>query len=155
MFPDLDLDLQEQCLAVASTNHPLIDGLTHELDRIRRQRDRYGRVDLSALPEHVQEYIQGLETACMDLRSRIEELLPDTSTLPDVTEFSADCIRQARECLGLTQAQAAVRLGASVPTLNRWENSRTIPVSPAHIRAIGAMVGDAMDTGMELVNTPF
>jgi superfamily II DNA or RNA helicase/DNA-binding XRE family transcriptional regulator len=38
-----------------------------------------------------------------------------------------DQIKQLRARLGLTQAMLAERLGVSFPTVNRWENQKTIP----------------------------
>jgi len=155
LFADLDPDLQVQCEAVSGTNHPLIDGLTHDLDMVRAHRDRYGKADTSDLPDWVRAYIEELETDNMTLRARVEELSPESGQLPDVAEFSPEVIRQARECLGWTQETAARMLGASVPTLNRWEHGKTIPASPSHIRAIGNMVDGALDAGLEVVSVPF
>ncbi len=36
-------------------------------------------------------------------------------------------IRALRQALGLTQEQFAAKLGVTFPTVNRWENHKTIP----------------------------
>jgi len=39
----------------------------------------------------------------------------------------AELIRELRGRLGLTQERFAARLGVSFPTINRWENGRSVP----------------------------
>lgn len=36
-------------------------------------------------------------------------------------------VRSLRHALGLTQEQFAAKLGVTFPTVNRWENSKTVP----------------------------
>src|SRR6185369_2567161 len=50
-----------------------------------------------------------------------------------------DQIKQLRARLGLTQVMLAKRLGVSFPTVNRWENQKTIPsqLSWNRLREIG------------------
>jgi putative transcriptional regulator len=44
-------------------------------------------------------------------------------------------IRERRIALGLTQEQFAAKIGVTVSTVNRWENSKTKP-SPLALRRI-------------------
>ena len=39
----------------------------------------------------------------------------------------AQCVREIRLEMGLTQEQFAAKLGVSFPTVNRWENQKTKP----------------------------
>lgn len=47
----------------------------------------------------------------------------------------SDNVRQIRLCLGLTQEQFASKLGVTFPTVNRWENQKTVP-SPLAIEKL-------------------
>ena len=63
-------------------------------------------------------------------------------------DIAPGAIREARECLGLTQVETAARLGTSWISVSRWENGRTRPTSPAHVRALVAMLNEAAELVM-------
>ncbi|MDP6087274.1 MAG: helix-turn-helix domain-containing protein [Nitrospinota bacterium] len=148
MLADLDPDIQARVMAGAETNHPLLDALSRELDTLP---DRYTgpltRFDLEAENTRLREENRALE-------SRLALLEPDPDEHPRMEDIAPGAIREARNALNLTQAQAARRLGVSWLTLSRWENGRTKPTSPAHVRALVAMLNDAQ-AGMVAGGTPF
>ena len=79
-------------------------------------------------------------------------VIPDES--PGMDGMTPESIRGARNALKLTQAEAAKRLGVAWLSISRWENGRTRPTSPAHIRALTAMLNEAK-AGMVAEATPF
>ena len=81
-----------------------------------------------------------MEAEIWALRARYE---PDAEDIPSPADFSPQSVRQARESLGLTQVQAARRIGVTWITLSRWENGKTRPASPAHIRALNVLMNEA------------
>jgi putative transcriptional regulator len=66
----------------------------------------------------------------------------------------ARLVRQLRERLGLTQEKFAARLGVSFPTINRWENGRSIP-SPLALQRIQQILREMKDRGKDLLNEHF
>ncbi len=142
LLADLDPDVQARVMAGAESNHPLLDALSRELDRLP---DRYTgpltRSDLEAENARLREEIHALE-------SRLALLEPDPDESPRMDGITPESIRDARNALNLTQAEAARRLGVSWISLSRWENGRTRPKSPAHIRALVAMLNEAKESGM-------
>ena len=148
LLADLDPEIQATVLNNAETNHPLLDALSRELNHLP---DRYTgtgtRFDLEAENERLREEIQALE-------SRLTLLDPDPDEAPRMEEISSEAIRDARAALNPTQEQAARRLGVAPLSLSRWENGRTKPTSPAHVRALVAMLNEAQ-AGMTSEATPF
>jgi putative transcriptional regulator len=60
----------------------------------------------------------------------------------------AELIRELRGRLGLTQEKFAARLGVSFPTINRWENGRSVPSPLAQQRmeqVLRGMKGEGKD----------
>ena len=147
LLADLDPDIQARILNNAETNHPLLDALSRELDRLpARYTGALTRFDLEAENARLREENRALENRLLlldpdDDPSRMEDIAPGA-------------IREARNALNLTQAQAAERLGVSWLTLSRWENGRTRPKSVNHIRALTAMLNEAQ-AGMVSGATPF
>ena len=66
----------------------------------------------------------------------------------------AELVRQLRERLGLTQEKFAARLGVSFPTINRWENGRSIP-SPLALQRIEQILREMQDRGRDLLDEHF
>jgi len=52
--------------------------------------------------------------------------------------------------LGLTQEKFAAKLGVTLPTINRWENSRTKP-SPLAIQNLRNVISDMGEEGTDLM----
>lgn len=69
---------------------------------------------------------------------------PDRSTL----------IKELRARLGLTQEKFAARLGVSFPTINRWENGRSIP-SPLALQRIEQILREMKEAGRDLLDEHF
>jgi len=69
---------------------------------------------------------------------------PDRTTL----------IKELRARLGLTQEKFAARLGVSFPTINRWENGRSIP-SPLALQRIEQILREMKERGRDLLDTHF
>lgn len=63
-------------------------------------------------------------------------------------------VRQLRERLGLTQEKFAARLGVSFPTINRWENARSIP-SPLALQRIEQILREMKNRGKDLLDEHF
>jgi len=63
----------------------------------------------------------------------------------------ATLIRELRTRLGLTQEKFAARLGVSFPTINRWENGRSIP-SPLALQRIEQILREMKEAGRDLLN---
>lgn len=63
-------------------------------------------------------------------------------------------IRELRTRLGLTQEKFAARLGVSFPTINRWENGRSIP-SPLALQRIEQILREMKEAGRDLLNEHF
>ena len=66
----------------------------------------------------------------------------------------ARLVRQLRERLGLTQEKFAARLGVSFPTINRWENGRSIP-SPLALQRIEQILQEMKDRGKDFLDEHF
>ncbi len=148
LLGDLDPEVQARILNNAQSNHPLLDALTAELDRLpARYTGTETRFDLEAEDTRLREEIHALE-------NRLALLDPGPDEHSRTQDIAPGAIREARNALNLTQAQAARRLGVSWLTLSRWENGRTKPTSPAHVRALVAMLNDAQ-AGMVAGGTPF
>jgi putative transcriptional regulator len=62
--------------------------------------------------------------------------------------------RQLRKRLGLTQEKFAARLGVSFPTINRWENGRSIP-SPLALQRIEQILREMKEDGRDLLDDHF
>ena len=69
---------------------------------------------------------------------------PDRTTL----------IKELRARLGLTQEKFAARLGVSFPTINRWENGRSIP-SPLALQRIEQILREMKERGRDLLDEHF
>ena len=148
LLADLDPDVQARIVNNAETNYPLLDALSRELNHLP---DRYTgtetRFDLEQENERLREEIEAM-------RARLSLLDPDPDESPRMEEIPHEAIREARNALNLTQAEAAKRLGVAWLTLSRWENGRTRPTSPAHVRALTAMLNEAK-AGTVAGATPF
>jgi DNA-binding transcriptional regulator YiaG len=137
MLADLDPDIQAHVLNNAESNHPLLDALSRELDRLPvRYTGTESRFDLEAENERLR-----LELDAM--RARLDVLETPLDESPRIEDIAPGAIREARNALNLTQAQAAERLGVSWLTLSRWENGRTRPKSVNHVRALTALMNEA------------
>ena len=66
----------------------------------------------------------------------------------------ARLVRELRKRLSLTQEKFAARLGVSFPTINRWENGRSIP-SPLALQRIEQILREMTDAGTDLLNEHF
>ena len=62
----------------------------------------------------------------------------------------ATLIRELRGRLGLTQEKLAARLGVSFPTINRWENGRSVP-SPLAIQRVEQILREMKRSGEDLL----
>ena len=142
LLADLDPEVQARIMAGAESNHALLDALARELSRLP---DRYTgeltRYDLQAENEALRAENRALE-------SRLALLDPDPDESPRMDGITPESIRGARAALNLTQAEAAKRLGTSWLSISRWENARTRPKSPAHVRGLTAMLNEAKQAGM-------
>ena len=69
---------------------------------------------------------------------------PDRTTL----------IKELRARLGLTQEKFAAKLGVSFPTINRWENGRSIP-SPLALQRIEQILREMKERGRDLLDEHF
>jgi len=58
-------------------------------------------------------------------------------------------IRAIRKATGLTQEQFAAKLGVTFPTVNRWENRKTIP-SPLALQKLEKLRKDLIRKGVEI-----
>ena len=146
LLADLDPDIQARIANNAESNHPLLDALSRELDRLpARYAGTETRFDLEAENARLREEIHALENRL---------LLLDPDEAPRMEDIAPGAIREARNALNLTQEQAARRLGVAPLSLNRWENGKTSPKSANHIRALTAMLNDAK-AGMVAGATPF
>lgn len=63
-------------------------------------------------------------------------------------------IKELRARLGLTQEKFAARLGVSFPTINRWENGRSVP-SPLALQRIEQILREMKDRGKDLLAEHF
>ena len=136
LLADLEPDIQARILNNAQSNHPLLDMLAAELDRLpARYTGTDTRFDLEAENTRLREEIHALE-------NRLAVLDPGDEH-PRMDGITPESIRDARKALNMTQAEAARRLGVSWLTLSRWENGRTRPKSVNHVRALVAMLNDA------------
>ena len=74
----------------------------------------------------------------------------------DLTQSTdpATVIREIRTRLGLTQEKFAARLGVTLPTVNRWENSRTKP-SPLAIQKLRDLISGMGDEAKHLVGRTY
>ena len=148
LLADLDPDVRASIENNAESNHPLLDALSRELDRLpARYMGKETRFDLEAENEQLRAEIHTLE-------SRLALLDPDPDEAPETAKIASEAIREARITLNLTQAEAAKRLGVTSLSLSRWEDGRTWPTSPAHVRALTAMLNEAK-AGMVAESTPF
>jgi transcriptional regulator with XRE-family HTH domain len=67
---------------------------------------------------------------------------------------SATLVRELREHMGLTQEKFAAKLGVTFPTINRWENARSIP-SPLAFQRIKELLQSMGDDGLKLLKKYF
>ena len=71
--------------------------------------------------------------------------------ISDLTGLSVPMLsrveRGKRRLAPLRRVAVARRLGVSWISLSRWENGRTRPKSPAHVRALVAMLNEAAESG--------
>jgi len=58
-------------------------------------------------------------------------------------------IRAIRKATGLTQEQFAAKLGVTFPTVNRWENQKTIP-SPLALQKLEKLRKELIRNGVEI-----
>ena len=154
IFVDLDPDVRADAEYLAGretgtggSHHVLLDALTRELHRLGR--NGRGATKQSILDENadLRETIQAMECELdtlgremWALRARYE---PDADGILSLADFSPQSVRKGRESLGLTQEQAARRIGVTWITLSRWETGKTRPASPAHIRALNVLMNEA------------
>ena len=66
----------------------------------------------------------------------------------------ATLVRELRKRLSLTQEKFAAKLGVSFPTINRWENGRSIP-SPLALQRIEQILREMKDGGRDLLEEHF
>jgi DNA-binding transcriptional regulator YiaG len=59
-------------------------------------------------------------------------------------------VRETRQCLELSQAKFAERLGVSFQSVNRWENGRTKPL-PIALKQIEHLLHQMGDSGKDLL----
>ncbi|MBD2094304.1 helix-turn-helix domain-containing protein [Trichocoleus sp. FACHB-591] len=62
----------------------------------------------------------------------------------------ADLVRETRQCLQLSQARFAAKLGVSFQSVNRWENGRTKPL-PIVLKQIEHLLKQMGDAGQDLL----
>jgi len=62
----------------------------------------------------------------------------------------ADLVRETRQCLELSQAKFAAKLGVSFQSVNRWENGRTKPL-PIALKQIEHLLHQMGDSGKDLL----
>ena len=58
-------------------------------------------------------------------------------------------MRTIRKATGLTQEQFAAKLGVTFPTVNRWENQRTVP-SPLALQKLEQLRNELAKKGVEI-----
>lgn len=58
-------------------------------------------------------------------------------------------VRAIRKATGLTQEQFAAKLGVTFPTVNRWENKKTIP-SPLAIQKLEKLREELIRNGIKI-----
>lgn len=63
-------------------------------------------------------------------------------------------VRELRARLDLTQEKFAAKLGVSFPTINRWENGRSIP-SPLALQRIEQILREMKNKGRDLLDDHF
>lgn len=66
----------------------------------------------------------------------------------------ASLVRETRQCLELSQAKFAARLGVSFHSVNRWENGRTTPL-PLAVKQIEALLHSLGERGQDLLTKYF
>lgn len=59
-------------------------------------------------------------------------------------------MRETRKRFRLTQNEFALKLGVSLPTVNRWENGRTQPI-PLAVMRITALLQEMREQGSDLI----
>ena len=62
----------------------------------------------------------------------------------------AELIREIRGRLGLSQEKFALKLGVTLPTINRWENGRTRP-SPLAIQNLRELIASMGEHGQDFM----
>jgi type I restriction enzyme M protein len=67
---------------------------------------------------------------------------------------TSELLRETRSRLGLTQDKLATRLGAALPSVNRWENGKTKP-DPRALRAIEQLLLEGGPTTRDLYDRFF
>ena len=67
----------------------------------------------------------------------------------ELKENHARRIRAIRKATGLTQEQFAAKLGVTFPTVNRWENQKTIP-SPLALQKLEQLRKELVRSGIEV-----
>jgi len=138
IFVDLNPDIQAAAEYLAGretgtggSHHVLLDALTRELHRIGRNGRSATKQSILDENADLRETIQAMECELdtlgremWALRARYE---PDADGIPSLADFSPQSVRKARESLGLTQVQAALRIGVAPLTLSRWETGKSRP----------------------------
>jgi len=66
----------------------------------------------------------------------------------------ATLVRELRSRLDLTQEKFAARLGVSFPTINRWENGRSVP-SPLALQRIEQILREMKHASRDLLHEHF
>ena len=67
----------------------------------------------------------------------------------ETKENRSQQIRAIRKATGLTQEQFAAKLGVTFPTVNRWENQKTIP-SPLALQKLEKLRKNLIRKGVEI-----
>ena len=65
------------------------------------------------------------------------------------TENLSEQVRAIRKATGLTQEQFAAKLGVTFPTVNRWENRKTVP-SPLALQKLEKLRKELARKGIEI-----
>ncbi|HEY9858182.1 MAG TPA: helix-turn-helix transcriptional regulator [Candidatus Obscuribacterales bacterium] len=71
--------------------------------------------------------------------------------MPEIDHLElADLVRETRQCLKLSQAKFAAKLGVSFQSVNRWENGRTKPL-PIALKQIEHLLHQMGEAGKDLL----
>lgn len=77
---------------------------------------------------YIEEYNHSLEKSCSLVAGEwvvLQEL--SKTDMAKAPEHFAETVKEVRQQLGLSQEELAHELGVSFSTINRWENSKTVP----------------------------